>query len=179
VPVRTNQYQFSSTSADAHYDAELGLALGRFNKRKRWVVLPKSDTEKVYVGPYAVGIIVEFPVSTEALGRLAGASLIAMSERRLVGIITQGLGLAGESVEAGGRFEGFSVELNEIAHASVVRNWRGKPRAILLRGGAEDPLRIEISDVVATVDFNTADGKPYTATGLVKTMQNQGIQFAD
>jgi hypothetical protein len=54
----------------------------------------------------------------------------------------------------------FSVELNEIAHASVVRNWRGKPREILLRGGGDDLFRIEISDVAATADFNTADGKP-------------------
>lgn len=177
MPVKTNQYQFSSRSGDAHYDATLELALGRFNKRKRWVVLPKSDAEQFYVGPFAVGILVELPGPNGAPGRLAGASLIAMSERRLVGIITQGQGLAGRVAETEGHFEGFSVELNEIARASVDRNWRGKPRGLQLNGAEGDPFRIFISDVTAVVDFNTADGKPYTAIGLIETMEGKGIRF--
>lgn len=179
MPVRTNQYQFSSSSGDAHYDATLGLALGRFNKRKRWVVLPKSDTEQSYVGPFAAGILVELPGPDGALGRLAGASLVAMSERRLVGIITQGQGLAGRVAKTEGRFEGFSVELNEIERGRVDRNWRGKPRGLQLNGAEGDPFRIFISDVTAVVDFNTADGRPYTAIGLLKTMEKKGIRFVD
>lgn len=96
---------------------------------------------------------------------------VVLSERRILGIVTEGTAADRTLSLANRTVFGFSIERTEFRTPEPKTNWRGKPVAVTIRAeNAAEPYLLQVFSVVATIN-NDGQGVGDSIESFLRTLR--------
>jgi hypothetical protein len=175
---------------DGHVAATLGLRLAKqrlqsCDARGQWqagnelLLLHPHGRNEPRFHRYVVGIL--------ALGRetaagpeiVKGRGQIVLTERRIVGLVSDGTHNGVPLSEAAGTVVGFTLDRSDIMSLNFPTNWRGRPKRVVMGASSTNSrpydIMLDIQVVVLSVS-NDGRASPTTVQRFIEGLDDEGVR---